>query len=73
MCKNSLVDKLLKELENQSYNETLNRTSSNDLLRDCVSCTSCTVLFAVLLITSVIIGSVFLCFYWRLKKRWCSY
>ena len=73
VCRNSIVDKLVEECtkivdENKIYNEILNAiplntTSSND----CVSCTPYIVLFAVFLVTSVIIGSV-LDFYWYPKK-----
>ena len=73
MCRNSIVDKLVEECtkivdENKIYNETLNTVSSNDSLRDSVSCTPYTVLFAVFLVTSVIVGSVFVYFYWHPKK-----
>ena len=75
-CKyrNSKVDKLVEQCtkivnENKIYNETLNTISSNDSLSDCVSCTLYIVLFAVFLVTSVIIGSVFLYFYWYSKKK----
>ena len=44
VCRNIIVDKLIEECtkivdENKIYNETLNTTSSNDPLSDCVSCT----------------------------------
>ena len=73
VCRNNIVDKLVEECtkivdESKTYNETLNTTSSNDSLSDCVSCTPYILLFAVFLVTSVIIGSVFLYFHWRLKK-----
>ena len=73
VCRNSIVDKLVEECtkivgENKIYNETLNTILSNDSLSDCVSCTPYIVLFAVFLVTSVITGSVFLYFYWRLEK-----
>ena len=42
----------------------LNTTSSSA----CVSCTPYIVLFAVFLVTSVIIGAVFVYFYWHSKK-----
>ena len=69
VCKNSVVDKLVEECtkivdENKIYNETLNTTSSNDSLSDCVSCTPYIVLFAVILVTSVVIDSGFVYFYW---------
>ena len=72
-CRNSIVDKLVKECtkivdENKIYNETLRTISLNDSLSDCVSCTPYIVLFVVFLATSVIIGSVFLYFYWCLKE-----
>ena len=59
-CINSIVDKLLEGCtkvvnENKIYNETLNKISSNDSLSDCVSCTPYLLLFAVFLVTSVII------------------
>ena len=65
VCKKTLVDKLVEECtsiidENKVYNETLNRISSNE----CASCTVYAVLFAVFLATSVIIGGVFVYFYW---------
>ena len=72
-CRNSIVHKLVKEYtkifaENKIYNETLNTISSNDSLSDRVSCSPFIVLVAVFLVTSVIIGSVFIYFCWRLKK-----
>ena len=68
-CRNSIVHKLIEECteivdENKICNETLNPISSNDSLSDCVSCTPYILLFAVFLVTSVIIGSVFHYFYW---------
>ena len=73
VCKNSVVDKLVEECtkivdENKIYNETLNTTSSNDSLSDCVSCTPYIVLFAVILVTSVVIDSGFVYFYWYPSK-----
>ena len=73
MCRNSIADKLVEECtkivdENKIYDETLNTISSNDSLNDCVSYTPYIVLFTVFLVTSVIIGSVFLYLYWHLKK-----
>ena len=69
-AKKTLVDKLVEECtsvieENKIYNETLNVTSSND----CASCTVYVVLFAVFLTTSVIIGGVFVYFYWHKKNK----
>ena len=65
-----LVDKVVEECtkivdgNRMLYNETLNTTiSSNDYY---VSSTPYIVLFAVFLVTSIIIGSVFVYFYyWR--------
>ena len=72
-CRYKLVDKLVEECTNtvdgneMLYNETLNTTiSSND---HCVSGTAYIVLFAVFLATSVIIGGVFIYFYWHSKKE----
>ena len=69
VCRNSIVDKLVEECtkfvdEKKIYNETLNTISSSD----CVSCTPYIVLFAGFLVKSVIIGGVFVYFYWRSKK-----
>ena len=69
MCRNTLIDKLVEECTKfVDYNETLNEIPSNDSLSDCVSCTPCIVLFAVFLVTSVIIGCVFIYFHWYLKE-----
>ena len=69
VCKNTLINKLVEECtsvinENKIYNETLNTISSNE----CASCTVYVVLFAVFLSTSIIIGGVFVYFYWYSKK-----
>ena len=58
-CKNSIVDELV-DGNAMLYNETLKTVSSNDSFSDCVSCTPYIVLFAVFLVTSVIIGSFLL-------------
>ena len=70
VCRNSMVDELVEECtkvvdEDEIYNETLNKISSDD----CVSCTLYIVLFAVFLTTSVIIGGVFLYFYWYSERN----
>ena len=62
-CRNRIIDKLVEECnkivdENKIYNATLSTIASNDSLSDCVSCTPYIVLFAVILITGVIIGGV---------------
>ena len=70
-CWSRIVDRLVEECsnvtdENKIYNETLNTIPSND----CASCTTYIVLFALFLTTSVIIGRVFVYFYyWRSKKE----
>ena len=51
--------------ENKIYNNTLNEIPSNK----CASCTLYVVLFAVFLTTSLIIGSVFVYFYWYPNKN----
>ena len=55
------------------YNETLiviplDVIPLNDYKTVCSSCTIYTVLFAVFFITSICISSVFIYFYWYLKK-----
>ena len=70
----NIVEECTKIVDkNKLYNETLNTILSNDSLSDCVSCTPYIVLLAVFLITSVIIGGVFVYFYWYSEKdniRW---
>ena len=73
MSRKSIVDKLVEECtkivdENKIYNETLSTILLNDLSSDSVFCTPYVVLFAVFLVTGVIISSVFLYFYWYSKK-----
>ena len=71
-CATSIIDKLVEECtkifdRNEIYNGTLNTAiSSNDY---CVSCTPYIVLFAVFLVTRVIIGRVFVYFYWYSKNK----
>ena len=48
------------------YKETLNTISSNDY---CVFCTPYIVLFAAFLTASVIIGGVFIYFYWHSERE----
>ena len=70
MCRNSVVDTLVEECtkivdgNEMLYKETLNTISSDDSSSDCISCTPYIVLFAVFLVTSVMIGSVFVYFCW---------
>ena len=74
VCRNSLVDKLVEECTNviegnNIYNETLDVIQLNTIPSDdCASCTLYVVLFAVFLTASVIIGGVFVYFYWYSKK-----
>ena len=73
-CRNKLVDKLGEEcIENidgnkMLHNETLDVILLNDYKKMCNSCTIYIVLFAVFFITSICISSVFIYFYWYLKK-----
>ena len=65
VCKNTLIHKLVEECtsvvkENKVCNETLNTISSDG----CASCTVYIILFAVFLFTSIIIGGIFVYFYW---------
>ena len=67
VCRKTLIDKLVEECnslieENKVYNENQNTISSQ-----CSSCTLYVVLFALLLRTSVTIGSTFIYFYWYRK------
>ena len=68
VCRKNTADKLVEKCtkiadENKIYNQTLNKVSLSNSLSDCTSCTLYIVLFGVFLVTSVIIGSVFLYFY----------
>ena len=74
VSRNSVVDRLIEECtnvidENKIYDETLSitplNTNSSD---DCAFCTLYVVLFAVFLTASVVIGGVFIYFYWYSKK-----
>ena len=78
-CRNKIVDKLLEEFsENIDGNKMLhNRTLSiisldkislNDHKKMCSSCTIYIVLFALFLVISICISSVFIYFHWYLKK-----
>ena len=51
------------------YNGTLNAIPLNDYKRVCGSWTLYIVLFAIFLVTSTTIGSVFVYFHWYLKKN----
>ena len=73
-CKRKVVGQLVEECgknidENEMiYNETLNAISLNVYKKVCGSCTLCIVLFVIFLVTSTIISSVFIDFYWYSKK-----
>ena len=79
-CRKRLIDKLVEECsKNIDENEMLYNETLNDILLDaillngyekvCGSCTLYIVLFAVFLITSTVISSVFIYFYWCSKKN----
>ena len=74
VCRNSIADKLIEECTNvidrdKIYNETLIITPLNTIpLDDCASGTLYVVSLTVFLTTSVIIGGVFV-YYWYLKKK----
>ena len=51
------------------YNETLNTIPLNDCKNVCGSCTLYIVLFVVFLVTSTVISSVFIYFYWYSRKN----
>ena len=51
------------------YNETLNEITLNDYKKMCGSCTLYIILFVVFLVTSTVISSVFIYFYWYSKKK----
>ena len=74
MCRSSIVDKLIEECtnvidENKFYNETLSVTPLNTITSDdCASCALYVVLFSAFLTTDVIIGGVFVYFYWYSKN-----
>ena len=52
-----------------TYNGTLNAIPLNDYNKVCDSCTLNIVLFAVFLVTSRVISTVFIYFYWYSKKN----
>ena len=79
-CRNKLVDKLVEECSENIdgnemlYNETLNATllntiPLNDYKKVYRSCTIYLVLFAVFFITSTVISTVFIYFYWYSQKN----
>ena len=74
VCRKSIVDKLIEECTNvidekNFYNENLSVTPLDEIPSDdCTFCMLYVALFAVFLAKSVIIGGVFLYFYWYSKK-----
>ena len=73
-CRRKIVGSLVEECsknidENEMiYNGTLNGITLNDYKKVCGSCTLYIVLFTVFLVTSTVMGIVFICFYWYSKK-----
>ena len=73
-CRKRITDKLVEECseninENEIlYNETLDVIPLNVCKNVCNSCMVYIVLFVVILITSICICSVFIYFYWYLRK-----
>ena len=74
-CRRKIVGSLVEECrknvdENEMiYNETLHTISFNDYKTVCGSCTPYMVLFVLFLVTSAVISSVLIYFYWYSKKR----
>ena len=68
-CREKIVDKLLEECsENINENEMIYNGTLNDYKKMCSSCTLYIVSFAIFLIISTIISSVFIYFHWYFKK-----
>ena len=71
-CRQKIVDSLVEERsENIDENEMIYNKTLNVSLSDykCNSCTLYIVLFVVFLVTSTVIGVVFIYFYWYSKKN----
>ena len=74
-CRRKIIGSLVEECsknidENEMiYNETLNGITLNDYKKLCDPCTLHIVLFVVFLVTSIVISSVFIYFYWYSKKN----
>ena len=66
----SLVEQCSENIDENEmiYNETLNAITLNDYKKVCGSCTLYIVLFTVFLLTSTVISSVFIYFYWYSKE-----
>ena len=64
-----LVEECRFDENEMIYSETLDAISLNVYKRVCGSCTLCIVLFAVFLVTSTVISTVFICFYWYSKMN----
>ena len=68
-CRKRIIDKLVEKCsENIDGNESLDAIPLNVYKKVCNSCIIYIVLFAVCVITSICISSVFICFSWYLKK-----
>ena len=61
-----LVEKCSKNIDENEmiYNKALNAITSNDCKKVCGFCTLYVALFAVFLVTTTVISSVFVYFYW---------
>ena len=74
-CRKKIVGELVEESsknidENEMiYNETLNTILLNDYKKVCGSCTLYIALFAVFLVTSTVINTAFIYFYWYSKEN----
>ena len=71
-CKQKIAGSLVEEYsENVDENEIIYNETLNVSLSDykCGSCTLYIVLFVVFLVTSTVISTVFICFYWDSKKN----
>ena len=71
-CRKRIIDKLVEEygenIDEMLYIETLDVISLNIYKKVCSACIVYKVLFAVFFVTSICISSVFIYFYWYLKK-----
>ena len=69
VCRNSLVDKLVKECTNVIDGDTIYKKTLTATSNDCSSCTPYIVLFTVSLSISVIISGTFVYFHWYKNKQ----
>ena len=71
-----LIDKLVEECSENIdrnkmiYNVILNAIPFNDCEKKCNSCTVYIILLVIFFIVNIRISSVFICFYWYLKRRY---